>query len=375
MFEDDDVDNDDKTILLYDFWNDEYPSTEDSTTTEESESTPTFYFKDEFLEPYSRMDLGYWVAQQRYNYKYHNGTRMTQQRIQLLNALNFTWDSQEAKWESKYLELKDFYHKYGHCAVRQNTTLGHFVYKQRYYKKLMDRGDLDPAGITSTSSSSLDESHGPAATAAAAADGPEVPPWEDSVIRAPRGGKIYRGKRISPLTPLRIQRLNDICFIWDHWDALWEERYQDLIEFQNIYHSTRVPPSRFPSLGKWVRKLRAELRRLNPGPHQQPLDSNTGSTFLTRDRIDKLNAIGFEWVVRKYSWEDHYQHLLDYKRKFGTVDVPRSYEAPDEHPKLGSWYASQRLAIKKYLNGSLGKSSKQMNAHRLQLLQDAGFKI
>jgi len=256
--------------IFYDYWSDKYLTKEELSSTSsfnldrDSNMIPTFYFKEEFLQPYTRMDLGYWVAQQRYNYKYHNGTRMTPQRIQLLNELNFTWDIHEAQWEMKYLELKDFYRTHGHTLVWQNSTLGYFVSKQRYYKKLLDRREtVDIACIPKQ------DAHKNTTLLPSADSSLHESRHDKSILRATRGGgKVYNGKKVSPLTHLRIQRLNELSFVWDHWEAIWEEQYHALMEYQKAHsNSTRVPTSQYPSLGKWVRKLRAEWRTLNAQIH------------------------------------------------------------------------------------------------------------
>lgn len=167
-----------------------------------------------------------------------------------------------------------------------------------------------------------------------------------------------------------------------------------MIEYQKSHNNSTDVSSygKDRHLGKWVCGLRYEWRRrnaqvdtklngtVNDHRHQQRIldvisNSKTESTLLTRERMEKLNAIGFEWVtrLRKYSWDDRYKHLLEYKEIHGTVKVPYRYDTED-HPKLGAWVTRQRILIKRYVNGTLSKSSVQMNQHRLQLLHSVGLK-
>jgi hypothetical protein len=209
---------------------------------------------------------------------------------------------------------------------------------------------------------------------------------DDFLFKALQHLKMYNGKRISPLTPLRIKRLNEIGFVWDFYEASWELRYQELVEFHKLFNSFRVPLRYNKSLCQWVKCIRAEWRN----ERKKSISSSSSLTkrrkmSLTRNRIDKLNAIGFEWEAKRYTWDDYYQWLLDYKEMYGTIDVPRSYDS-SEHPKLGFWVSKQRQYMKKYLYGplgerkqmiarSLGKLSQLMNPHRLQLLESIGFEV
>lgn len=298
-----------------------------------TEESLTLYVNDEFMEPYSKMQLGYWVMQQRYHYHYYNGTRMTLQRVEYLNALNFVWDIDAARWQEQYQQLKEFKKKFGHTLVRQNTTLGHWIYKQRWHDrsitsgKTVYLGDI-PDFAFNESNKFSDQTMS-----------------EDTIIRNGRG-QYYNGKPISPLTPSRRALLNDVGFIWEHWDHVWESSFAELVEFKTKYGHTRVSPKKYPSLGRWVRKHRAKWREM-----QEVLDCNNNidaienvdkSSLLWRDRFEKLESIGFEWVVRKYTWDDNYHCLLDYKSIYGHVNVPHSYVDPDKQLNLGHWLNSQR---------------------------------
>lgn len=163
-------------------------------------------------------------------------------------------------------------------------------------------------------------------------------PLEDVVIDVSGGGKLYQGKLISPLTPHRRKLLDDLNFIWDHHQVQWDLQYNNLKEFfQKHNHTcTRPSPTNYPSLAKWVRKHRAEYNNME------------NSTLLTPDRIEKLNQLQFQWVVRPYTWEDHYQHLIHFKQLNGHANPPQTYHDEDYHPKLGAWVTSQRSAIKKF---------------------------
>ncbi len=100
--------------------------------------------------------LGRWVDKQRLDYKRfierkqtgkidkNKPTGMTQQRIQLLEDVDFIWDPFQYAWDMKYNELCDFISINGHSAIRakrgsKNFPLARWVSVQRsYYKKYLN---------------------------------------------------------------------------------------------------------------------------------------------------------------------------------------------------------------------------------------------
>lgn len=65
---------------------------------------------------------------------------------------------------------------------------------------------------------------------------------------------------------------------------------------------------------------------------------NGGRQRLTRDRVDRLDAIGFQWVVTNpntKSWEERFEDLKEYQRTHGSTRVPRSSGT------LGEWVHMQ----------------------------------
>ena len=66
-----------------------------------------------------------------------------------------------------------------------------------------------------------------------------------------------------------------------------------------------------------------------------------GPSRLGRDRIDKLNDIGFQWRLRpeRVPWEDRFEALKQYKAENGHCRVPMSI------PELGKWAKYQRVSL------------------------------
>lgn len=86
--------------------------------------------------------LARWVTQQRQKYKqatdatYQSGFQpLSQQQIQVLNDLNFTWNPRDDMWWTRYKELEKFKQEHGHCNVpqryKQNLVLGKWCHHQK----------------------------------------------------------------------------------------------------------------------------------------------------------------------------------------------------------------------------------------------------
>ena len=120
----------------------------------------------------------------------------------------------------------------------------------------------------------------------------------------------------------RINRLNSIGFVWDVYDALWTKMYERLVTYKKKYKSTCVPTSYEddPDLAIWVNNQRNKKE-------------------LAKDRINRLNSIGFVWDVYDALWTKMYERLVTYKKKYKSTCVPTSYEADEQ---LGRWVADQR---------------------------------
>ena len=94
--------------------------------------------------------LGRWVKRQRHqHFLYMEGkhTTMTKERKELLDNVNFIWDSRHTIWEHQYGELVKFKKIHGHCKVpsqySSNESLGLWVKRQRgKYKSYRDRMNM-----------------------------------------------------------------------------------------------------------------------------------------------------------------------------------------------------------------------------------------
>lgn len=98
--------------------------------------------------------LARWVKRQRRQYKLMldgKASTMTQDRLDILNNINFIWDSHEAAWQEKLNDLNRFRNEHGNCLVpsnyKHNPQLATWVKCQRRQYKLFWEGR--PSAMTS----------------------------------------------------------------------------------------------------------------------------------------------------------------------------------------------------------------------------------
>lgn len=91
---------------------------------------------------------------------------------------------------------------------------------------------------------------------------------------------------------------------------------------------------------------------------------------LTDDRVEKLNSIGFTWVVKgqeTVSWDTRLHQLKEFKAEYGHCDVPTK---SDTYAKLGEWVRRIRASYKDFLHG---KSSSKLTEEKVMILENMGF--
>ena len=88
------------------------------------------------------------------------------------------------------------------------------------------------------------------------------------------------------MTPRREAMLNSIGFVWNEYDAAWEEMYNQLAKYKAEHGVTRVPRSA-GTLGRWVNNQRLRLGK------KRTMRQNNSEKI--NQRINKLDSLRFEW--------------------------------------------------------------------------------
>lgn len=266
-----------------------------------------------------KKQLAAWVSNQRYQYKkMREGKRsqITTERVQLLEKIGFEWSCGEMLhdlWQQRYEELMKFKNQNGHCNVpqgyKQNNQLAVWVSNQRVFYN-----------------------------------------------------KMREGKR-SCITSERVGALEKIGFEWSPCDKLqdlWQKRYQQLVEFQELNGHCNVPHTlKEKKLAGWVSNQRYQRKKMLKGER----------CSITSERVKALEKIDFDWSPDQKQhdlWKQRYNELIEFKEHNGHCNVPHAHK---ENKQLAVWVSNQRVSYNKVREGK--KCS--MSADRIEALEKIGF--
>ena len=147
-------------------------------------------------------------------------------------------------------------------------------------------------------------------------------------------------------------------------DFVWNEKYQQLMEFQKQHGHTTVLVQDNESLANWIKKQRINYRKYKAG---EP-------TAMTHKRIRLLEQIdGFSWNPREQIWMERVAELKAYKDQHGDCLVPLEYPP---NPALAAFVTRTRMDYREFL-GLTPVTNKNERARLTQkhvdILNDLGF--
>lgn len=284
-----------------------------------------------------------WIEDQR-----KNCYTLPADRKKRLDDIGFAWTRQDISWESNFLKIIEYKHKHGHCSIPQSykpdPSFVSWAHRQKITKKTMKayrKEKLTSIGFVWGISPELKweesflklvdfkKNHGHC----------NVPNRYKSHLFLARWISTQRTKK-SSLSCERKKRLDDLGFTWDPYDKLWEVNFLKLIKFKNKNGHCNVP-RRFiddPSLSIWVGNQRGKKE------------------ILSNERKNRLNDLGFDWVVFDTAWETNYRKLLEFKTKYGNFIISHSIDSP-----LSVWATDQR------------SSRKNLSPDKIKKLNDINF--
>ena len=107
--------------------------------------------------------------------------------------------------------------------------------------------------------------------------------------------------------------------------SLWDKRFEELLVYKEENGNVNVPQiyKENTALGNWVNGQRFAFRM----------------KYISQERINKLNSVGFVWNTIENAWNQHFNELLNFKNKYGHVNVP--YSKKNKTP-LSAWIRKQR---------------------------------
>jgi superfamily II DNA or RNA helicase len=300
--------------------------------------------------------LGQWCSGQRKDYK---SNKLLPERLQRLEDIGFEWDMLEARWEEMFSALTAYRQLHGDCNVpnrwKENSDLGVWCLVQRTaYKsnKLLPERirRLENIGFAWDSLDSRWEEMFAALVAYKQAHGDcNVPAtWQENPKLVQWGHVQQRTYRKNTLSAERIQRLEEIGFVWERNESVWEEMFATLIRNKQTYGDCNVSARREtnPKFAQWCttqRKMHKENR-------------------LQLERVQRLEQQGFVWDQLAARWNEMFAALADYKNTHGNCNVPSAWK---ENPKLGMWCGTQRRDYK----------SQKLSIDRAEQLIQIGFRL
>ena len=146
----------------------------------------------------------------------------------------------------------------------------------------------------------------------------------------------------------------------------WNNHFEQLVAFKERYGHCNVPQKptakikeSYSQLASFCRNVRQQYRYLQQNETKH-------LCFLSEERIEQLQSIGFEWSSHDAAWYSKYEELVDFWKRHGHSNVPTNWS---ENPSLRSWVGYQRIRYK-------GKNSKYkpLSPKQIKLLDSIGFR-
>ena len=273
--------------------------------------------------------LGQWVRRQR-----RDRDTMSRERRRRLDTLGFVWDPMEAQWEEGVGFLLEFHQREGHCRVpvthcEKRYRLGRWVNKQRQGRDTMApqrRQRLDALGFVWDPFEAQWEEGFDFLQKFYQREGHCQVSREDHEGEYPLGQWVKVQRRGRDTMPQeRRRRLDALGFVWDPHDVQWEKGFRFLQNFHQREGHCRVPwgycDVDYP-LGQWVFVQRQ------------------GKDTMSRERLRRLDALGFVWDPHDTQWEEGFGFLQKFHQRKGHCRVPVTH--CEKGYRLGRWVVKQR---------------------------------
>ena len=267
---------------------------------------------------------------------------MSDERIERLNSIGFVWNLYEHSWNKRYEELKEYVAKHGNCLVpwnyHKNVQLGMWVTKQRrnYQVRKQDENNAKPNDY--------------------------------EVV----------------LTDDRIQKLDELEFVWEVHEVNWFERYEELKIYVRNHGDALVPKMYSQNdilLGRWVDKQRLDYKRYLRRKEQEEtwkgreiLDDEINKEMkrvqisgMSEKRLHLLEKVGFVWDVPQYLWEMKFEEMRTFVAANGHAIIRE--RRGGKYDPLARWAAVQRRNYKKQQNGE----NTTLTEERIRKLDSIGF--
>jgi superfamily II DNA or RNA helicase len=234
--------------------------------------------------------LADWVGIQR---TWRKRGKLLKERIEKLNSVNFIWDQLDDWW---------------------NQSVNDYI-------SFKEKNNREPSNSSKIKSEKL------------------IAKWTN---------KTRVTYKINKLSKDRVDQLNSIGFLWDPFETVWNQTFDEYRSFKNKHSrepsdKSKIKPEKL--LARWVAKQRGQYNR----------------DKLSENRKSKLNSVGFIWTPHESMWANSFQEYKKFKEKMGREPTNKSKnEIEDE---LAQWASIQRQNFKR----------NQLSKDRINLLKSIGF--
>jgi hypothetical protein len=272
---------------------------------------------------------------------------LPEERVKALDAIGFEWNppktNQPTSFEDRIVQLKEFKEKHGHLKVtdKLDKKLASYCNNVRQARRKPDAGIMN---ITEEKIAALDEiGFVWNVTDRTGAKKVEPKSFEERVEELKAYKEKYGDTNVTPkrdkslsnfvksvrsarknpnssrlVNEARIAMLDAIGFRWETTQPIsFDVRLEQLREFKEKHGHLRVTSKLDKQLAPWCSNMRAARR--NP---------EASGILMSQERIDALDAIGFEWEVPNQSdktdemFQGYLKELIEFKRVNGNLDVP-----------------------------------------------------
>jgi superfamily II DNA or RNA helicase len=279
------------------------------------------------------ISLGVWVSTQRGKLSKGN---LPKNKKEKLDSLGFSWNPREEIWEDFFKKMKVFKKENGHCRVPKGCSkdpkLSMWVQEQRTLfagnklrkereNLLLEIGfsfnpDEDLWNNQFEKLKNYKTEHGDTNVTQSYTKDSALGSWVNTQRVYFRKGKLDNDK---------IKALNEVGFVWELGDKIWEENIQALKNYKKENGHCNVPRTKGDRLTLWLNRQRDNYRKQK----------------ISKERITELEEIGIDWNPLETQWNQKFSELEIFHKKFSHSEVLRSQDV-----KLSSWCTKQRNAFK-----------------------------
>ncbi len=297
---------------------------------------------------YKGYKLWSWVGMQR-----KGKDKLSLERFSRLDELGFDWDPFTSKWEQGFEFLVSYKAEFGDCLVAAGTEykgykLWSWVGMQRKGKDKLSLerfSRLDELGFDWDPLKSEWENKFQCLVSYKAEFGDCLVAGDAEYQDYKLGSWVsVQRKSKGKLIPERVNRLDELGFVWDVLTSRWEEKFKCLIAYKAEFgHFLIAKGAQYQGLdiGDWSTKLRKNKDKLEPG------------------QVSRLDELGFDWDPLKSQWEEKFKCLVSYKVEFGDCSVAKRRQYKNHN--LGEWV------------GRLRRSKAKLSLDQISRLDELGF--